>query len=101
MTIENFTPDNKVLDQLDGSWQKMFLFLLYKVSKKEPVSITGKDIEDCMAEFAPNAPVLFTHGAGDSVSFQVIDVATAEKLSKLQDYLKSQNQDKDTGGHNG
>ena len=98
--IENLTPDSKVLEQLDGSWQKMFLFLLYKVSKREPVSITGQDIESCLADFAPNAPVLFTHGAGDSVSFQIIDVDTAKKLATLQDYLKSQNKDKNTGGHN-
>lgn len=81
MNPNNLTPDSTILQQLDGHWQKMALFLLWKLAGDKKVVLHHHDIEACAAQFAPGSPVLFTHGRVDAIEFQVIDEAAAARLA--------------------
>lgn len=88
MSINNLTPDSVVLQQLDGHWQKMAAFLLWKLKGGEMVRLTHQDIEACGAAFAPHGPVLFTHGHSDSIEFQVVDMDAARRLAAHAQTMK-------------
>lgn len=80
MSPTNLTPDSAVMQQLDGQWQKLATFLLWKLAGRTKVKLTHEEMELCAAEFAPGIPVLFTHGHSDSIEFQVIDEASAARI---------------------
>ena len=80
-----FNPDNTTLRQLDGHWQKMALFILWKLAKRDKVKITVEEIQQCMDEFTPGTPVVFTHGHSDSIEFQLIDEASAKLIAELDE----------------
>ena len=82
MTINKLN-DAPILDQLDGQWQKMFVFLLYKFAKTEKIKITAQDMMECN-EVYPGGPVLFTHGHSDSVEVQIIDQEAAARIAEYQ-----------------
>lgn len=88
MTVEKFN-EAPVLDQLDGHWQKIALFLIWKlVPKGESVRITSDDIARCNAEFAPDIPFLFTHGHADSFELSVITREQAERIAAHQKVME-------------
>lgn len=73
--------DAAILGQLNGQWEKVALFLLWKLAGREKVRITGDDMARCLAEFSPGVPVLLTHGHSDAIEFQVIDEAAAQRIA--------------------
>lgn len=81
MNNRKINPDSVILQQLDGQYQKLMMLVLYKLKGREAVKITHEEIACCMAEFAPGSPVLFCHGHSDSIEFQVIDEASAQRLA--------------------
>lgn len=81
MSVTNLTPDSTVLQQVDGQWQKLAMLLLWKLAGREKVKLTHQEIAACGEAFAPGVPVLFTHGHSDSIEFQVIDMASADRLA--------------------
>lgn len=81
MTVENRTPDSHMLNQIDGQWEKLMAFVVYKLCGKDPVIITVKDMEQMAKEFAPGIPVLVTHGHYDAIEFRIVDEAAAARLT--------------------
>lgn len=81
MSVNKINPDSVILQQLDGHWQKIALLILFKCKGRDRLKITHQEIEHCMQQFAPGAPVLLSHGHSDSIEFQVIDEETAQRLA--------------------
>lgn len=77
----NLTPDSTVLAQVDGYWQKLFAMLLWKLKGTERVRVTAADIEAMATAFAPEGPVVFTHGHFDSFDFQLVTREAAERIA--------------------
>lgn len=75
-------PESVILQQLDNQWQKMAVFLLWKLAGRKVVRITGEDMAKCVAEFAPGAPVIFTHGMSDAIEFSLVDEERAKALAE-------------------
>jgi len=74
--------DSVILQQLDGQWQKMAMLLLWKLAGRKVVRITGEDMARCAKEFAPGAPVVFTHGMSDAIEFSIVDEERAKAFAE-------------------
>lgn len=74
-------PESTVLQQLDEHWQKMAALILWKLAGSKQIRITANDIQALNDAFAPGGPVIYTHGHKDSLEFQIVDGATAERLA--------------------
>lgn len=81
MSVNNLTPDSVVLQQVQQHWQKLFTFMLWKLAGRQKITLTDAEISQCMAEFAPGAPTLYTHGHAHSIDFQVVTPETAETIA--------------------
>jgi hypothetical protein len=88
MSVHNMTPDSVVLEQLGEHWQKLAAMILWKLNGREKVTITHADIARFQAEFAPQEPVIFTHGHYDSIDFQIITHEQAERLAAHDQTMK-------------
>lgn len=86
MSAENVAKanDSMILDQLDGHWQKVALFLLYKLQGTERVKLTAADMDRCTDAFSPGLPYLLVHGNPDAIELQVVDAATARKWADYE-----------------
>lgn len=73
-------PDSVMLAQLDGHWQKVATFILWKIYGVRPVTITAKDIEKINAEY-PNGPILAVVGNSDSMTFQLVTEEQAKIMA--------------------
>lgn len=74
-------PDSTVLRQLDNHWQKIAAIIVWKLAGRERITISTADIEKFSAETERGEAVLLSHGHKDSIDFQIVDVAAAEKLA--------------------
>jgi hypothetical protein len=74
-------PDSAVLAQVEGHWQKLFAMLLWKLKGTEQVRVALTDIEAMAAAFAPEGPVVYTHGHFDSLDFQLVTREAADRLA--------------------
>ena len=81
MTVKKLNPESTILQQLDGEWPKMALLLLWKLAGRNQVKLTAAEIENCINEFSPGVPVIYTHGHKDSIDFQLVDEDTAQRLA--------------------
>lgn len=72
--------DAPVLDQIDGQWQKMAMILLWKLAGTKQVKVTADDIKAMSDHFAPGISVVYVHGHSDSLEFQLVDEASANRL---------------------
>jgi hypothetical protein len=78
--------DKRILDQLEGHWQKMLLLTIWKLSKEKEVEITTEDIQNFQKEYAAEGgAVLFTHGHKESIEYRVV---SAKKLENLNAFIK-------------
>ena len=68
--------DAPVLDQLEGQWQKMLAFVVWKLAPRG-VEITAADIE----RFAAEGGIFLTHGHRDSFEFKIVTPAEAAVLA--------------------
>lgn len=75
-------PESTVLQQVDGHWQKLAAFIVWKCVGRGTVTITAEDIQRFADEFAPGVPVLLTHGHADSFEFRIVDEAAAKRLAE-------------------
>ncbi len=78
MNNKVINPDAVVLGQIDGHWQKIAAFLLYKLAGETPVRITGADMEAMAAKFAPG---IFTHGGSDFMEFSIVSEEAAQRIA--------------------
>lgn len=81
MNVKVINPESVMLQQAEGQWQKLLLLVLFKLKGRQPLVLTHAEIAACMAEFAPAAPTLLTHGLGDRIVFQVITQEQAQELA--------------------
>lgn len=72
MTVKLLNPDSEIAKQLDGQWQKVVAFLLWKLSPDAPVDITDEDIKAMAARYEPHGPVVFTHGRPDGFTITLM-----------------------------
>lgn len=82
MTTKVLNPDSTVLNQLDGQWQKLAMFAVWKLNKYKPCIIKAADMESLMKEFHPNLPYLLVQGTPDGIILQVITEERAKALAK-------------------
>lgn len=78
--MAKMNPDSEMLSQMDGQWQKYAMMLLWKLAKRELVKVTAEDIAEFTSSFEPGIPVMYTHGHSDSIDFQIVDEASAQRL---------------------
>lgn len=81
MSVEVVNPNSAILQQLEGQWQKMAMLILWKLAGKTKIRITDKDIAQFSRSFSPHGPALYTHGHVDSIEFQIVDKASADRLA--------------------
>lgn len=81
MTVRNMTPDSVVLQQVQEHWQKLFALMLWKLRGREAVTLSFREIEEAHADFAAQGLTLLMHGRTDSLLFQLVDRARAERLA--------------------
>lgn len=74
--------DAPVLDQVDGYWQKLAAFILWKTSGRNMVRITAEDMQAMEKAFAPGIPVILTHGHTDSLEFSLVTEEAAVRLAE-------------------
>jgi hypothetical protein len=74
-------PDSTVLHQVQHEWQKLAAMLLWKLAGTQKVTLTVADIAAFGALYPQGMPVLYTHGHADSIDFQIVDMAAAERLA--------------------
>lgn len=83
MTVKVFNPDSTVLQQVDGHWQKIAAFIVWKlVPKGQSVSITAEDLRLIEKEFGLEGPTLLTHGNFDSLEFKIVSREEAVRLAE-------------------
>jgi hypothetical protein len=80
-TMQKINPDSTVLSQIDGQWQKLAMFIIWKTVKRGHVKITAKDMEECQRAFNNN-PILFTHGMIDGFEFSIVDEEAAKRIAE-------------------
>lgn len=90
MTNVKINPDSVILNQLEGEWEKICMVILRKLSPNTPVKITAQDFIDIRKDFAPNGPVLFTHGMHDAIELSIITHERANELAAYDAALRSQ-----------
>lgn len=73
-----------ILDQLQGRWQLMVVYLLWKLSPNAPVHITAADMEACAQHYAPGHPILFPHGHSDSIELSIVTEERARQIAEHQ-----------------
>ena len=83
-------PDSRVLQDVDGYWQKIAAFLLWKLAGTSKVVITAKDMQDMSENFAPGIPCVFTHGKAESLEFSLVTEAEAVRLAEFDRQTRSQ-----------
>lgn len=81
-------PDSTILQQVDGEWQKLCAFILWKTSGTGVVKVTIDDMRRMAEQFKPGFPVIFTHGHADSIEFSLV---TEERAKVLAEYDAAQN----------
>lgn len=81
MSVNNLTPDSTVLKQVQEHWQKLFMFMLWKLAGTQKITLTAAEISSCMNQFAPGVPTLYTHGHAESIDFQVVTPEIAETIA--------------------
>lgn len=73
-------PDNAMMRQSEGQWQKYLALVVYKLKKEHgmaSVSITAEDIEEFGEE---RANILLTHGHVGSIEFKLVTPEQAHLL---------------------
>lgn len=81
-------PESSILQQVDGEWQKMCAFILWKTVGRGVVKIDIEDMKRPAVEFHPGFPVIFTHGHADAIEFSLV---TEERAKVLAEYDAAQN----------
>lgn len=81
MKTEKINPDNLMLQQADGQWQKFAMFILWKLAGTGVVKITADDMKAMTDAYVPGIPVIFIHGHSDSIEFSIVDEAAARRLA--------------------
>lgn len=81
MNMKVMNPENLMLQQAEGQWQKLLLLVLFKLQGRQPVVLTHTEIQTCMDEFAPGKPTLLTHGLSDRIVFQVITEEQGKEIA--------------------
>lgn len=76
-------PDSLVLQQVDGQWQKIAAFILWKCAGTGKVVITAEDMAAMTENFAPGMPCIFTHGKAESFEFSLVTEAEATRLAEF------------------
>ena len=82
MTVNVINPDSTMVQQSEGHWQKYLSLVLWKLLGRNAVVITLADIQALNRAFGEEGPVVKTHGHVDSIEFQLIDHATAQRLAE-------------------
>lgn len=79
---KNLNPGSMVMSQMEGHWQRIAILLLWKLNKGNVARITVEDIKSLNRKFAPNAPILFTHGTVDAMEFSLVTEGRAKVLAE-------------------
>lgn len=74
---------SNIIDQLDGHWQKILIFVLWKLAP-DGVNISHAEMDACQKQFeAEGGIALFTHGHETSIDLQTVSLKHAQELEML------------------
>lgn len=88
MTVSKLN-DAPVLDQTQGFEMKLLMFIVWKLTGDKGVTITSKDMEQCVKQFEPSVPALIMHGTHDGFSFRVASMEEGIKAAEHHEAMQS------------